>query len=36
MCKYICIRFIDFMLEGKSLLDDTNIFSLKMYGRNHK
>ena len=27
MCGYFCIGFIDFMLEGKSLLDDTNLFS---------
>ena len=27
MCRYFCIRFIDFMLKGKSLLDYTNLFS---------
>ena len=27
MCGYFCIGFIDFMLKGKSLLDDTNAFS---------
>ena len=27
MCGYFCIGFIDFMLKGKSLLDDTNLFS---------
>ena len=27
MCGYFCVGFIDFMLKGKSLLDDTNLFS---------
>ena len=27
MCGYFWIRFIDFMLKGKSLLDYTNLFS---------
>ena len=27
MCGYFCIRFIDFMLKGKNLLDYTNLFS---------
>ena len=27
MCGYFCIRFIDFMLKGKSLLDYANLFS---------
>ena len=27
MCGYFCIGFIDFMLEGKSLTDFTNLFS---------
>ena len=27
MCGYFCIGFIDFMLKGKSFLDDTNLFS---------
>ena len=26
-CGYFCIRFIDFMLEGKSVSDFTNLFS---------
>ena len=26
MCGWSCIRFIDFMLKGKSLLDHTNLF----------
>ena len=31
MCGYFCIRFIDFMLKGKSLLDYTNLFSPNSY-----
>ena len=27
MCGYFCIKFIDFMLDGKSLIDFTNLFS---------
>ena len=27
MCGYFCIRFIDFMLKGKSFTDFTNLFS---------
>ena len=27
MCGYFCIRFIDFVSKGKSLLDYTNLFS---------
>ena len=27
MCGYFCIGFIDFMLAGKTLTDDTNLFS---------
>ena len=27
MSGYFCIGFIDFMLEGKSLLEYTNLFS---------
>ena len=27
MCGYFCIGFIDFMLNGKSLLEYTNLFS---------
>ena len=26
MCGYFCIRFIDFMLAGKTLTDLTNLF----------
>ena len=31
MCRYICIRFNDFMLQGKSLLAYTNLTSPKKY-----
>ena len=27
MCGYFCIWFTDFVLEGKNLLDYTNLFS---------
>ena len=27
MCGYFCVRFIDFMLAGKTLTDFTNLFS---------
>ena len=27
MCGYFCIKFINYMLEGKTLLDYTNLFS---------
>ena len=36
MWGYFCIGFIDFMLKGKSLLDDTNLFSLNDYEKNDK
>ena len=36
ICGYICIRFIDFMLKGKSLLAYTNFFSPNDYGKNDK
>ena len=31
MCGYFCIGFTDFMLEGKSLLGDINLFSPNEY-----
>ena len=34
MCGYFCIRVIDFMLKGKSLLDYTNLFSPNDYDKN--
>ena len=36
MYGYICIRFIDFMLTIKSVLDYTNLFSLREYEKNDK
>ena len=31
MCGYFCIEFINFMLEGKSLLEYTNLCSPNEY-----
>ena len=36
MCGYLCIRFIDFLLKGKSLLDYTNLFSPNDYEKDDK
>ena len=36
MCGYFCIRFIDFILKDKSLLDYTNLFSPNEYKKNTK
>ena len=36
MCGYVCTGYIDFMLKGKSLLDDTNLFSSNKYKKSHK
>ena len=36
MCGYICIRFLEFMLKGKSLLDYTNLFSPNDYKESDK
>ena len=36
MCGYFCIRVVDFMLKGKSLLDYTNLFSPSNYEKNDK
>ena len=36
MCGYFGIGFIDFMVNGKSLLDYTNLFSPIDYERNDK
>ena len=36
MCGYFCIGFIDFLLKGKSLLDNTNLFSPNEYKKNEK
>ena len=36
MCGYVFIRFIDFMLKGKRLLDYTNLFSPNECEKNDK
>ena len=36
MCGYVCIRFIDFMLKGKRLLDYTNLSSPNECEKNDK
>ena len=35
-CGYFCIGFIDFMLQGKTFLDYTNLFSPNNYEKNDK
>ena len=34
MCEYYCIEFINYMLEGKTLLDYTNLFSAIDFKKN--
>ena len=34
MCGYFCIEFINFMFNGKSLTDDTNLFSPNDFNKN--
>ena len=34
MCGYFCIRFIDFMLAGKTLTEFTNLFSPNNFKKN--
>ena len=34
MCGYFCIGFIDFLLNGISLLEYTNLFSSNDYEKN--
>ena len=34
MCGKFCIGFIDFMLKGKSLFEDANLFSPNDYEKN--
>ena len=34
MCGYFCIRFIDFMLKGKTLTDFTNLFLPNNFNKN--
>ena len=36
MCGFYCIAFIKYMLAGKTLLDNTNLFSLNDYKKNDK
>ena len=36
MCGYFCIRFIDFMFKGTSLLENSNLFSSNDYENSHK
>ena len=36
MCGYFCIGFIDFMVQGRSLLDYKNVFSANEYEKNDK
>ena len=36
MCGLYCITFIKYMLTGKTLLDDTNLFSPNDYKKNDK
>ena len=36
MCPYFCIGFVDFMLNGNSLLDNTDLFSPNEYEKSDK
>ena len=36
MCRYFCTGFIDFLLEGKSLLEDKNLYSPNEYKKNDR
>ena len=36
MCGYICIEFINYMLQGKTLLDYTNLFSPNDFKKNDR
>ena len=36
MCGFYYITFTEYMLAGKTLLDYTNLFSLKNYKKNDK
>ena len=36
MCGYFCIKFIDYMFKGKSLVDFTNLFSPNDFKNNDK
>ena len=35
ICRYFCIRFIDFMLAGKTLTEFTNLFSRNNFKKNY-
>ena len=36
MCGFCCIAFIEYMLEGKTLLDYSNLFSPNNYKKNER
>ena len=36
MCEYFCIKFINYMLKGKTLLDYTNLFSPNDFKKNDR
>ena len=36
MCGYFCIKFINYMLKGKTLLDYTNLFSPNDFKKNNQ
>ena len=36
MCGYFCIEFINFMFDGTSLIDFTNLFSPHDFKKNDK
>ena len=36
MCGYFCIKFINYMLKGKTLLDYTNLFSPNDFKKNDR
>ena len=36
MCGYFCIEFINYMFDGKSLIDFTNLFSPHDFKKNDK
>ena len=36
MCRYFCIRFFDFTLKGKNLLEYTNLFSFNEQKKDDK
>ena len=36
MCGYFCIEFINYMLNGKTLLDYTNLFSPNDFKKNDR